>query len=339
MADAQITILPGTSFSAQPGDTLLRAALRAGLGFPYECNSGGCGSCQFELVDGDVADRWPAAPGLSSAAREHRRRLACQAGVLGECTIKVRLKAVYQALHVPQRQRAVLQSRHWLSDDMLELTFQASAPADFAPGQFAMLKIPGVPAERAYSMSNLPNCEGRWAFIVRKVPGGAGSTALSDDLAIGASVEIDGAYGLAHYRPEVQRDLVCVGGGSGLSPMMSILSAAVRDPALAGRNVHLFYGARTPRDLCIDELFARDPMLRHRVEVHPVLSHLPNDSDWPGRRGFVHQALADWLDQGRETKAFEFYMCGPPPMIDAVRTLLIIDRRVPSSQLHFDRFL
>lgn len=98
----------GTRFEQAPGDTLLRAALRAGVGLSYECNSGGCGGCKFELLAGDVETLWPDAPGLGERDRRRGRHLACQCRALGDVSIKAASGAEYVPLRQPRRRRAVL---------------------------------------------------------------------------------------------------------------------------------------------------------------------------------------------------------------------------------------
>jgi toluene monooxygenase electron transfer component len=223
----------------------LRAGLRAGLGLPYECNAGGCGSCKFELVSGAVDDLWPEAPGIRPKERERGRRLACQSIPRGNCEIKLRTADSYVPAITPQRLVAQFVGRRFVTSDIHEFDFLAAGAANFLPGQYALLRIADAGQDRAYSMSNQPNAQGLWRFMVRRVPKGKVSNALFD-LQEGAEVGIDGPYGIAHLRSSVQRDIVCIAGGSGLAPMVSIINGALAQPALGGREAWLFYGAGGP---------------------------------------------------------------------------------------------
>jgi len=339
MSSAKIEIGDGAYFHAELGENLLREALRNGLGFPYDCNSGGCGSCQFELVEGDVADLWEAAPGLSPRARSSGRRLACQSRITGDCTIKARFKPNFVPVRQPITRSARLTTRRQLTHNMAEYTFQCEGKADFLPGQYAMLRLPGVSGDRAYSMSNQPNPEGLWRFIVKQVPGGQGTTVLAEALEVGESIELDGPYGMAYLKPETGRDVVCIGGGSGLSPLKSICSAAAREPALNERQIHLFYGARTSSDVCIDQAFDGDPLVRDRIRVVPAVSEVETDGSWTGERGLIHEVVRRWLKGAEDALSYDYYFCGPPQMSDAVRGLLQLEFRVPAAQLHADSFV
>lgn len=334
-----LTIGADTKIQAEENDTVLRAALRAGLGFPYECNSGGCGGCHFQLLEGEVKDRWPDAPGLSPQARAAGRHLACQSEVVGDCNIKVRLKPAFQPRKPPTRVKVRLIEKRAITGDMAEYSFQAEGAADFIPGQFAMLKLPGIDAERAYSMSNLPNPEGIWTFVIKEVPGGAASTYLANELNVGDVIDLDGPFGMAFFQQESPRDIVCIAGGSGLSPILSILRAAIGDAGNPDRKIYLFYGARTPEGLCLEYL--RDSVLQldDRIEFTPVPTQIGPDDQWSGATGYVHEVLKSRLGEVEDPKSFEYYLCGPPPMADAVQNLLVLDHLLPSAQLHYDRFV
>lgn len=132
----EILIENGEAFAVPAGeDTLLRGALRAGIGFPHECSVGGCGACRFELLDGEVEELWPQAPGLSERERKRGKRLACQCRPRGDCTIRVRCGEEYRPPVPPRRQLATLVERRPLTPDMARFTFRTEAPADFLPGQ------------------------------------------------------------------------------------------------------------------------------------------------------------------------------------------------------------
>lgn len=329
----RITVEGGPSFEMGPQeDCLLRGALRAGLPFPYECSVGGCGTCRFDLVDGGMHTLWAEAPGLSARERQRGRRLACQSVPQGDCTIRLRLGDGPAAPVAARRHIAELVARRRITADLAEFTLRLPQPAAFLPGQYALFHLPGVTGARAYSMSNASGAGGEWRFIVRRVPGGAGSTTLFDDLAPGRRIEIDGPYGHAYLR-DGERDLVCVAGGSGLGPMLSVARGLQESPGT--RRLHFFLGLRSQADLgACDELAGvRGP----RLTLHTVLSAPRPDLPWGGATGFVHAAVESFLDA--QAPDHDFYLAGPPPMIEAMQDLLVIRRRVPLERIRFDRFV
>jgi toluene monooxygenase electron transfer component len=335
----EIRIASGEAYACAEDDTLLRAGLRAGLGFPYECNSGACGTCKVELVEGRVESLRPDAPGLAERDRAKNRVLACQAQPRGACAIKVRLRPENVPAHRPARFEARLESVRDLTHDMREFTFAAEGAPGFLPGQYALFYLPGLAVPRTYSMSNVDEGRSRWQFIVRRVPGGKGTNALFDHVPMGSAVAIDGPYGLAYLRAESPRDIVCIGGGSGLAPVLSIARGAVREPALEGRKIHVFYGARTHRDLCGETELCALPGYGERLFFHAVLSEAQDPEGWKGAKGFVHEHARAFIEgeAGGRWNDFEYYFAGPPAMAEAVQRMLI-DKRVPYPQVHFDSF-
>lgn len=329
----------GTACTQADGDTILRAALRAGQGYAYECNSGGCGGCKFELINGEIETLWAAAPGLSERDRKRGRHLACQCRALGPVTIKAATAPEYQPKIVPTRQRARLIAARDITHDIREFRFLATEDATFLPGQFAMLDLPGVGSSRAYSMANTGNVQREWHFQVRRVPQGKGTDVLFEKLAVGDEIGLDGPYGVAYLRTGAPRDIVCVAGGSGLAPMVSIARGAVESGMLADRKLHFFYGARTPRDVCGESLLRMLNGFGEKIFYTPVVS-LPGDGGdcgaWEGETGFVHDAVARTLPAALTT--YEFYFAGPPPMTRALQELLMVGHKVPFEQIHFDRF-
>ena len=325
-------------FSCQSDDTILRAALRAGLGFPYECNAGGCGTCKFELMQGEVENTWPEAPGLSGRDRRKGRQLACQCQPRSDCVIQARLLHD-KAPHLrPNRLSAELKAVRPLTQDMAEFQFRTEHPAHFLPGQYAMLQVPGVSGSRAYSMSNVPNDDGDWQFIIKRMPDGQASNRLFDACRIGDRLPLDGPFGLSFLRKDVPRPIVCIAGGSGLSPILSIVRAACHDKRLARRKILLFYGGRGPDDLCVQPYLDADSEMASRVALYQAVSDaaLAQSSNWSGPVGPIHELMLEILaDQLPE---HEFYFCGPPGMIDALSRLLLVQHRVPFEQVHYDRF-
>jgi toluene monooxygenase electron transfer component len=324
-------------FECAPGDTILRAGLRAGLGMPYECNVGSCGSCKLELVSGELSSAWPEAPALSDRDRAKNRVLGCQSRPAGDCSIKVRLSESCVPAHRPRQFGATLAETRDVTHDIREFRFHAPDPAGFLPGQYGLMLLPGVTGPRAYSMSNTAVADGMWHFQIKRVPNGKGTAVLFDQLRVGDRIVMDAPYGLACLRTESERDIVCIAGGSGLAPVISIARGVAGNPAMAARKLHFFYGGRGPRDICGEDMLRALPGFGERFLYYPVLSmpELDLDKTWQGRIGLVHEHALEVL--GERLPEHEFYFAGPPPMVQAVRRMLM-QKKVPLSQIHFDQF-
>ena len=324
------------AFECPAGDTVLRAALRAGHGFPYECNVGACGNCRFELLDGAVAHRRADAPAWTERDRKRNRFLGCQSEPGSDCTIKVRLDRRYESAHRPLRRPARLVETETVTHDISEFRFAFDGPASFLPGQYALLELPGLAGGRPYSMCNLPDDGGQWHFHIKRVPGGSATGVLFDQLTAGDAVTIDGPYGMAYLREEAPRDLLCLAGGSGLSPMISIARAAAASDALAGHEIHFLYGGRAPRDLCGESMLKALPGFGERLHYHAAVSDADARHDgWTGRTGFVHEAALALF--GDRLGDLEIYFAGPPAMAEAMQRMLY-EAKVPQDRIHFDEF-
>lgn len=315
-------------FECADGDTILRAALRAGHGMPYSCNVGSCGNCKFTLLEGEVEHMRADAPAWNERDLKRNRWLGCQARPSGDCMIKFRADPECIPTHPPVQRRARLTGVQPVTHDIREFRFEFDQQDSFRPGQYALLNLPGVDGARAYSMCNLPG-EGHWSFQIKKVPGGAVTEALFD-LAPGAEIDIDGPYSTAYLREDIPRDIILMAGGSGLSPMVSIARGIQAAGLLTDRKVHFYYGCRAQPDL-INPAKLPTP-LSDKITFHAALS----DSPEPGHRhGFLHDVVAG--DFGDRLKDHEIYYAGPAVMSAAIQKTAY-DLGVPMTQMHFDEF-
>ena len=330
-------VIAGTDLdiNIKDGDTFLGGILRAGVGVPYECNAGGCGSCKYTLLDGVVADDLEDSAGLRASDKRKNKHLACISRPQSDCTIDLKPDPEYTPKNVPQTTDAALHSIEKLTHDLWEFRFDSTGPADFLPGQYAKLSLPGVNGPRSYSMSNVANEDGRWLFQIKRVEGGAASEVLFGDSLADLSITIDAPYSIAHLQSDSVRPAICVAGGSGLAPMVSILHgiAQLED---AQPNPILYYGARNTRDVVDKSYFKTIYGFSPDDQYIPVVSEPEQSDQWSGATGLIHDFLKTRLQEVAHD--YEYYMAGPPPMVDAVRRLLILDRGVPVEQLHYDRF-
>ena len=327
-----VHIAGGGSFAQQPGDRILHAALRAGLVFPYECNAGSCGCCRFELISGSVDVLMPGAAAWTERDRRKGRYLACQTSASSECTIRASVHHGSTHLPVPSKRRAVLISSRPLTHDLTCLTFQVEGRAEFQPGQYAIVSFEGEAEGRCYSMSNLPNEDGHLEFIVRNVPGGSRSGRFSN-AGQETTFTIDGPFGNAYLRDEHVAEIICIAGGSGLAPMLSVMRAAVE----RGIRVHFFYGGRRPRDLnCMADLQAA-PEFSRLVHVHAAVS-APEEEDatWHGDRLMLPDLVRREIGRGMQLGTC--YAAGAPALITALEALLVNEHGLPPDRLYYDRF-
>ncbi|OPX05339.1 2Fe-2S iron-sulfur cluster binding domain-containing protein [Mycobacterium sp. AT1] len=333
----------GTTVEAQPGETVLRAGLRAGLPLPYECASGGCGSCRAQLVEGTVTTLWEQAGGLSERDRRRGNRvLMCQSVPAGPCTINAPRVSIPEGVDepTPQRHGARLVGRQLLTADTALFTLGVEAPVQYLPGQFMLLESPtGV--RRAYSMAHPVRDPSTVEFVIRAKPGGAASKWLFSDMSVGDPLVAEGPYGRAYARPHSARPVLCVAGGTGLAPILAItehLLTAARPPSL-----HLYVGARTDTDIVLLDRLARlhdmGAELALSVE-HPTLSA---EALSPGNHRFspvrIGRVIDHVADDWPALQGHDIYLAGPAGMVDAALRALVRGAAAPADRVFFDRFL
>jgi naphthalene 1,2-dioxygenase ferredoxin reductase component len=321
---------PAHSAPALHGETILASLLEAGVPFPHNCQSGNCGACKCELIEGDILELPYSEYALSAEERARNLILACRTQVWGDCTVRL-LEAEETVLHPSRIMRCRLVGMEDLTHDikLLELSIEAGGPYTFTAGQHARLKFgPGIP-ERNYSMANCPN-DGTLQFYVRHVPRGQASGYVFTSLHVGAEVTVSGPLGNAYLREQHRGPMLAVAGGSGMAPVKAIVETALQnDPE---REVHLYFGVRDERDVYLEsrlrELASRHPSLR----VELVLSEPSRAS---GRRAGLVSSAA--LEDIHSFEGFKAYIAGPPPMVEALQRQLEA-KGVARRDIHADAF-
>ena len=200
---------------------------------------------------------------------------------------------------------------------MLEIKLEQ--PIRFWAGQFVELSVPQAGVTRSYSMASTQSSPDTVRFIIRKYPEGAFSSLLDGDLKPGTPVTLKGPYGSCFRREERPGPMVLVGGGSGMSPLWSILQDHIESGEQ--RPIRFYYGARTRKDLFFVEEFAAIAAKLPDFEFIPVLSQATEEDAWQGETGFVHEV--ERIQRARpQPGEVDAYTCGPPPMVDALLPVL-----------------
>lgn len=329
----------GETFTAAPKETLLQAALNQGLAFPHSCRAGGCGSCKCRLVKGKVKELTDKSYLLSADEIRDNYVLACQSVPQSDVEVEVVLGQASVAAPLSSAGRLVALTP--LTHDILHVHVELDRALPFVPGQYAEVapRTGGAAGViRRYSFAGVPDASGsatRLEFFVRRVPGGRYTEWLFGEARPGDVLDVSAPHGDFVLR-ESDAPMLCIAGGSGLAPLLSMLRGALATQRRP-REVTLVFGARTRADLymldAIDALRREWPV---RFEFVPVLSGEPADSDWAGRRGLIADHLADVL--GNALASQQAYLCGPPPMVDTCMAALVA-AGVPAGEIHADRFL
>jgi CDP-4-dehydro-6-deoxyglucose reductase, E3 len=317
------------TFAVAPDQSLLDAALAAGLNLPHSCKGGNCGACLARLLSGDVDYPHGMPLGVSAGEAAEGMILLCQARARSDVALET-FEIVPAADSVIKRLPARIERAVAVSHDVMQLFLRLPAAEEFAfeAGQYLDIMLSGG-RRRSFSIASPPHDARPLELHVRRVPGGEFTDQLFHENARAALLNIEGPLGQFTYRPSAA-PMLLLGGGTGLAPLLSILRHVIHQGL--EREVHLYWGVRAERDLyaraALEDLLARTP----QVHYTPVLSEAA--PDWRGRTGWVHAAaLQDLID----LRAFDIYMAGPPAMIEAARRSFEAGG-VPDAQVLFDSF-
>jgi CDP-4-dehydro-6-deoxyglucose reductase, E3 len=319
----------GKRFDVAADETVLDAARRAGLALPYSCLSGVCGSCKATLIAGDY--HYPRNPpsALNAAEVARHQVLLCQAVPRSDLVIAAR--EVASVADMPRRVLALkLTGKTLLAPDVMRLVLQPARgeALNRLPGQYLDVLL-GQGKRRAFSIANAPHTGTPIELHVRHVAGGDFTQRVFSDLALGATLRVEGPLGTFVPREDSERPMIFVAGGTGFAPIKALIEHFLH--LGTRRAIHLYWGARTPAELYLCEL------PRH-WSASGLLTFMPVISDAEiatlERTGFVHEAV---LEDHADLSAFDVYMSGPPALIDAGRRSFV-NAGLAEDRLYYDSF-
>lgn len=314
------------------GQTLLSALIGEKVFLPSACGGrGSCGYCKITVLEGGGPVLPTETPYLTKAEVRSNVRLACQVKVRED----VRVRIPEELLNVKQFSSTVASTRD-VTHDIKEIRFALVEPTEISqrPGQYVQIQAPSPdgPVFRAYSISSPSYQTDSVELNVRIVPGGIGSTYLHN-LEEGEAVTFTGPYGEFVLNEDPEVEIICVGGGCGMAPMKNIIYTIYdRWP---DRSCWLFFGCRTKADVFyLDEyreLAAKHPNFH---VVYALSDPLEPGEEWDQEKGFIHLSADKFLEADVKRQAF---LCGPPPMIEAV-TRVLEDKGLAPEDIFYDKF-
>jgi propane monooxygenase reductase component len=332
----------GIEMDVHEGETVLNAAFRQGISVMHGCKEGQCASCKSRLIEGDIELLKYSTFALPESERDTDHILLCRTLAYSDITVELLnydedlLSRSIAVKEIP----ATLTGIQSLTRDIRLLTLELTSPLRFWAGQYVDITIPGSGITRSFSMANAPGDQAAGGvttlqFIIKIYPEGAFSAKLDGGLSVGDPLTVKGPYGTCFHREGRPGPMVLIGGGSGMSPLWSIL----QDHVARGdhRPLRFFYGARTKADLFHLEEFAAIAAQLPDFRFIPALSHASPEEEWTGETGFIHEVVARTLRAEGLEGEIDAYSCGPPPMIDAVLPVLQMAGIEPE-RIYFDKF-
>jgi CDP-4-dehydro-6-deoxyglucose reductase len=332
-----ITLVPAQrSFDVARDEAILPAAIRQGIGLPYGCRDGACGSCKCRLIEGRVIHGAHQAKALSAAEEEAGFILTCCATPQTDCTVEARTvpgAGEYPVLKLPSRVLTI--DRPAPDVAVLRLQLPANQNLQYRAGQYVEFILQGG-ARRSYSMANAPHRLGSPPSIelhVRHMPGGRFTDHVFGAMKEKDILRMEGPFGSFFLREESVKPMVLLASGTGFAPIKAIIEhmqhKGIDRPAV------LYWGARRQADLYMHDWARQAAADMPNLRYVPVLSEATAADAWQGCTGFVHQAvMQDWPD----LSGHQVYACGAPVMVESAERDFVARCGLPSEEFYADSF-
>jgi anthranilate 1,2-dioxygenase reductase subunit len=315
-------------------ETVLDAALRQGITIPVDCREGVCATCKGTCQSGNYDLEYVDEDALSEAELERGGVLTCQMRVASDCAVKFDFDSTLCTSAGPEEIEAIIKDVEIVSESAAIVHIDAGSRAgqlSFLPGQYAHVQVPGTDEWRSYSFACMPNDANRLQFLIRLLPQGVMSDYLRDRAKPGDRMRLKAPLG-AFYLHKITRPLILVAGGTGLAAFLGMLDEMAANPARCTQPVTLFYGVTQVVDLCE---MARIQGYAEKLPNFSYHSIVMRDAEsWKGPVGVVTDLFEDHHFNDGEVDA---YLCGPPPMVDAVKGWLD-QRQMDNSVVHYEKF-
>ncbi|MDX1916284.1 MAG: CDP-6-deoxy-delta-3,4-glucoseen reductase [Methylophilus sp.] len=315
----QVTIQnSGHQFNVRPSQTVLEAAIEAGINLPYGCRNGACGACKGKIISGKVTHDDYQSTAMNEAELAAGHALFCCARPLEDLVIESREVDGLNGIR-PRILPARVQKKEQLSGDVIVLFLQlpATERLQFMAGQYLEFILKDG-KRRAFSIANAPHDDAMIELHLRLIPGGQFTQYVFDEMPEKAIMRIEAPLGTFFLREDSQKPIIFVAGGTGFAPVKGIIEHMIHHKIQ--RDIILYRGGRVQSDLYMDELCQRWAEFVPNLRYIPVVSEEPADSVWQGRRGLVHEAV---LQDFPDLSGYHAYVCGAPAMVEVAHQAFV----------------
>lgn len=333
-ASFAISVQPsGIQFEAQSGESLLAAGVRQGIGLPYGCKDGACGSCKCKLLSGQVQQSNFQRKALSEEEEAQGFVLTCSARAQSDIILESRQVTPAGALPVkkmPTRVSSLVRK----AEDVVLMQLQLPANDSFVyrAGQYVEFILRDG-ARRSYSMANAPSHGPGVELHIRHMPGGRFTDLVFGSMKEKDILRIEGPMGSFFLREASSKPMVFLASGTGFAPLKALLEHMQHCGIT--RPVTLYWGGRRPADLYMDHWVRAQCAAMPHLHYVPVVSDaLPEDA-WQGRTGFVHRAV---LEDFPDLSGHQVYACGAPIVVDSAKRDFCAQAGLPADEFFADAF-
>ncbi|OEZ60906.1 CDP-6-deoxy-delta-3,4-glucoseen reductase [Duganella sp. HH105] len=330
----QITVQPsGHQFSCEEDETVLAAAMRAGVGLPYGCKNGACSSCKGKVIAGSVTHKAHQERALSKDEEAAGQALFCCATAHSDLTIEAREVAGsddYPIRKMPSR----VATMEKMAPDVVVMTLQlpANETLKFRAGQYIEFMLRDG-KRRSYSLASPPDQDQPLSLHIRHMPGGLFTDQVFSTMKERDILRFEGPMGTFFVREDSDKPMVLLASGTGFAPIKAIIEHLRAQDSQ--RPMVLYWGGRRPQDLYMDALCRQWEAILPNFSYVPVISAAQPEDHWSGRTGFVHAAvMADLPD----LSGHQVYACGAPIVVDSAKRDFVAQCRLPEEEFYADAF-
>ena len=332
-----VTVQPsGRFFSVERDEPILAAAIRQGVGLPYGCKDGACGSCKSRMLEGRVIHGAHQLKALNADEEAHGWVLTCQAAPQTDVVLEVRTvpgAGEFPIRKMPSRVSSI--EKPALDVAILQLQLPANERLQYHAGQYVEVILRDG-SRRSYSMANAPHTQEDKPGIelhVRHLPGGKFTDHVFGAMKEKEILRIEGPFGSFFLREESNKPVILLASGTGLAPIKAVLEHMQlkhsQRPAL------LYWGCRSRADLYLHEWAQSMAAAMPNMRYVPVLSEAQPEDNWQGRTGLVHEAV---MHDHPDLMQHQVYACGAPAMVEAAQRDFIAKCALPDDDFYADAF-
>jgi CDP-4-dehydro-6-deoxyglucose reductase len=329
----QITVQPsGHQFACAEDETVLAAAMRAGVGLPYGCKNGACSSCKGKVIAGSVTHKPHQVRALTPEEEAAGMSLFCCAIPQADLVIEAREVAGsgdYPVKKMPSRVSTIEK----VAPDVVVISLQlpANETLQFRAGQYIEFLLRDG-KRRSYSVATAPD-NGPITLHIRHMPGGLFTDQVFSTMKERDILRFEGPLGTFFVRDDSDKPMVLLASGTGFAPIKAIVEHLVQTGST--RKMALYWGGRRPQDLYMDALCREWAARLPNFQYVPVVSNAEAEDNWSGRSGFVHQAvMADLPD----LSGHQVYACGAPIMVESAKRDFVAQCGLPADEFYADAF-